>query len=354
LSAYLRNAWYVAAWADEVKQQILPRRLLGVPVILFRTSNGEAAALLDRCPHRFAPLRMGKLVGDAIQCGYHGLQFNSSGVCVHNPQSGKALPRAAVVPAFPLVEKYSLLWIWMGDPLLAHADLIPDFSFQDPEHFVVGKRYLHVRANYLLEVDNIMDLSHIQFVHASTLGTSSVADAETEVVQNGDTIWSKRTMRNEILPDFLYRIRNIPKGTLVNRWIDVRWDAPASMALFAGAVPATQPRNDEVGVSQGHLFTPETATTTHYWFGIAFPKRLGDLAQSMAEDQIAGLQVPFESEDLPMLEAQQQSIGNSDFDALKPVLLPGDAAAARARRTLQKKIEAEADLLAKGSKTMVR
>lgn len=115
--SYLRNVWYVAAWASEVKPgRMLTRTLLEERVLMFRDEAGEARALFDQCPHRFAPLSMGKLCdgGRYVQCGYHGLQFDGKGACVSNPHG--PVPKAAKVKSYPLVERYSVLWIWMGDP----------------------------------------------------------------------------------------------------------------------------------------------------------------------------------------------------------------------------------------------
>jgi phenylpropionate dioxygenase-like ring-hydroxylating dioxygenase large terminal subunit len=132
----------------------------------------------------------------------------------------------------------------MGDATIADPALIPDFSCMDPEHFYVGKRYLHARANYVLETDNIMDLSHIQYLHPGTLGSSTVSDAITSVKQVGDTVYSNRQTIAEIMPDFLYAAMQIPHGQPVDRWIDVRWDAPANMLLDAGAVATGMPRSE--------------------------------------------------------------------------------------------------------------
>jgi len=332
---FLRNTWYVAAWDNEIEPGALFQRvLLNEPVLMFRDEAGKVQAISDRCPHRFAPLHMGKLLGNAVQCPYHGLEFNGQGRCTHNPHGDGAIPRAAVVKTYPVVEKYSLIWIWMGDLDRADEGCIPDFSSLDPEHFYVGKRYLHVQANYVLETDNIMDLSHIQYVHPGTLGSSEVSQSKTSVEQQGDSVWSYREVRNEIMPDFLYEAMNIPKGTRVDRWIDVRWDAPANMMLFAGAVPTGRPREEGVNNPLPHLFTPETDTTTHYWFAFSLPKAMGDMAAGIVEQQVASIEVPFRTEDLPMLQAQQNMMGESEFWDLKPVLLVGDAGAVRARRVL--------------------
>jgi phenylpropionate dioxygenase-like ring-hydroxylating dioxygenase large terminal subunit len=340
--SFLRNVWYAAAWGSEVKVgELFQRTLLNEPVVFFRDTHGIAQAIADRCPHRFAPLGRGVLKGDAVRCPYHGLEFDGSGTCVHNPHGDGAIPRAAKVKAYPLVERYSLLWIWMGDATLADAALIPDFSCMDGDHWYVGKRYLHAKANYVLETDNIMDLSHIEFLHPSTLGGDGVKGALTSVLEEGNTVWSNRQTVAEILPQFLYNAWSIPLNTPVDRWIDVRWDAPANMMLFSGAVATGRPRDEGVSTPIPHLFTPETETTTHYWFSMCFPKAMGEFAEQLAEQQAAAINQPFNDEDLPMLEAQQQMMGDTPFWDLKPVLLIGDAGAIRARRVLDRLIAAE-------------
>ncbi|AYC32330.1 aromatic ring-hydroxylating dioxygenase subunit alpha [Pseudomonas cavernae] len=339
---FLRNAWYPAAWDTEVPiGELFNRTLLNESVLLFRDSSGVAKAISNRCPHRFAPLHMGTLRGDSVQCAYHGLCFDGSGTCTHNPHGDSAIPRAAKVKAYPLVERHSLLWIWMGDVAAVDAQLIPDFSCMDSEQWYAGKRYLHAKANYVLETDNIMDLSHIEFLHPSTLGGDGVKSALTSVQEEGDTVWSNRQTVAEIMPEFLYNAWKIPLNTPVDRWIDVRWDAPASMLLFSGAVATGRPREEGVSTPIPHLFTPETATTTHYWYAMCFPKAMGEFGETLAEEQADAITQPFRHEDLPMLEAQQQMMGDANFWDLKPVLLVGDAGAIRARRVLDRLIAAE-------------
>lgn len=342
--SYLKSCWYMAAWASEIPSNTLfARTLLDQNVVMYRDQNGIAHALQDRCPHRFVPLSTGTLCKNngTVKCRYHGLEFDSSGQCVHNPHGEGKIPAAARVNRYPLIEQHNSLWIWMGDPAKADPALIPDFSCMNPEHFHVGEGYLHAKANYVLESDNILDLSHIQFLHPGTLGSDSVKDSTTEVKQEGNTIWSMRQTHNETLPDFLYQAWNITPGTLVDRWIDVRWDAPANMLLISGATPAGQPRSQGVETLIPHLFTPETQSTTHYWFAMPMPKALGPEAEHIANTQITALRVPFETEDLPILEAQQANMAGTDFWENKPILLVGDAAAVRARRILDQQIKAE-------------
>lgn len=345
--SYLRNTWYVAAWDEEIKPgELFARTLLDEKIVFFRDEAGCVNAIHDRCPHRFAPLSKGKLCGSSVQCAYHGLHFDGAGACTHNPHGDGRIPKAAKVKSYPVTEKYSVVWIWMGDAS-ADESLIPNFECMDPSVFYVAKRYLHARANYVLESDNILDLSHIQYLHPSTLGSSDVSQATTSVEQQGNTVWSYRQTISEIMPDFLYEAMGIPHGTLVDRWIDVRWDAPANMLLLAGAVPTGHSRAEGRETHLPHLFTPETESSSHYWFSFPIPLAMGEQGKAIAEQQVSALNEPFSTEDLPMLEAQQEAIGNADFWSLKPILLPGDAGAVRARRVLDKLIADEQQTLPK-------
>lgn len=340
--SFLRNCWYIAGWADEFTEgRMTPRTFLNEQIVMFRDRKGALQALQDRCPHRFVPLHLGRLKGDRIQCAYHGLSFDCTGACVHNPHGSGAIPRAARVRAYPVQERYGFAWIWMGEPERADPSQICDFSALDPEFFYVGKSYLNVKANYQLETDNILDLSHIEFLHQSSLGSDGVAQGSIEVVHDGATVYSKRSTEREQLTPDLERLRGVPAGQLVDRWLDVRWNAPALMLLETGLTPTGQPRSAGRAVHVAHVFTPETESTTHYWFGIAFPRTLGEEGERLARENIEWLSHPFTKEDMPMLEAQQAVIGDSDFWSLKPVLLASDAAAVRARRTLDEMIKQE-------------
>lgn len=337
---YLMNTWYVAGWASELAPATrLRRQMLDQDVVLYRGADGIARALADRCPHRFVPLSAGSVLEDTIQCAYHGLRFGPDGRCVHNPHG--TVPKAARVRSYPLVERYSLLWIWMGEPDRADAGLIPDFSFQDPAHWYVGEGYLEVQANYLLEIDNIMDLSHIQFLHPTTLGSSGVADADYVATRDGAQVWSKRRTTGEVMSDGLSLAMGVSPGQPVDRWINVRWEAPANMVIFAGAVPTGRPPSEGRESPTAHCFTPATASTTHYWFSICFPKAMGPAGEALAREQVAYLRAPFEAEDLPLLELQQRVIGDRDLMSLQPVLLAGDAGGVYARRELDRRIAAE-------------
>lgn len=337
---FIRNAWYVAAWDKEVSAEaMLPRTILGETLLLLRDAQGIAKAVSGICPHRYASLSMGRLVDGVIHCGYHGLGFDGSGACVHNPFGAPS--KTMRLTSYTLVERHSALWIWMGDAALANPALIPDFAFNAPEESWVGQGYLMAKAGYELEVENILDLSHIQFLHASTLGSAEVAHGKYEWKQEGEQIWSNRDVFGEIMAPELAIAMGAPVGEPVDRWIYVRWDAPAHLAIFAGAVPTGRPKAEGRETPTAHLFTPETETTTHYFYSISFPRAMGEAGQTLAEQQVKFLSVPFETEDLPMLEEQQRNLAGRSLREAKLGWLPGDAAGARARQILYARQDAE-------------
>ncbi len=341
--AYLRNAWYVAAWSDEVGiAAALRRTLLDEPVALFRDEHGALHAVVDRCPHRFAPLSMGSIVGETIRCPYHGLRFDGSGQCVHNPHGNGTIPKAARVRAFPVIERHGIAWIWMGEAERADPDSIPDFTLFDEAANHVGKGYLEIDANYQLGTDNILDLSHIAYVHRESLGSDEMQRSESEVTQDGHTVWSRRRNFGERLPAAVLGHYRSQPDTLWDRSFDVRWDPPASMLLLVAGAPSGAVRTGNTrALPFAHLFTPQTQASSHYWFAASYPKSLGPRYEQRARAALEFLAGPFEREDLPMLQAQQRALGDRGFWEMKPVLLAGDAAAVRARRLLDRLIERE-------------
>jgi phenylpropionate dioxygenase-like ring-hydroxylating dioxygenase large terminal subunit len=342
---FVRNAWYVIAWSDGVRDKPLGRRVLDEPVVVFRDADGRAIAIGNRCPHRFAPLDRG--VVDArgtIQCPYHGLKFDATGACVENPHGRGAIPAAARVPAYPLVERDRLLWIWMGDPARADAAAIPDYHFlAQPDRYANNLgNYLSIRADYQLMTDNLMDLSHLTYVHGADPGL--VHGAELDVTQDGTTVFSRRTSR------FARAFEGVGSSSDIGRhfkaddalehWMDMRWSAPSSLMLEIGWGIAEHPRAEALITYATHILTPETAGSTHYFFGTS---RAYDIENADAtERQRAWQHRAFRDEDEPMLAACQEMIGDADFWSLQPIILASDTGAIRARKVLGSLIEAEA------------
>src|SRR6266702_6212839 len=122
---YVLNTWYAAAWSEDIGRTLFARRLLNEPLVFYRKEDGTPCVLHDRCPHRFVPLSMGKLLGDDVECLYHGLRFDCTGACIDNPNGAGVIPNAAKVRTYPHAERWGLVWIWMGDASRADPALIP-------------------------------------------------------------------------------------------------------------------------------------------------------------------------------------------------------------------------------------
>lgn len=333
-SAYLRNCWYQAAWSSEVGDKPLPRTLLDMPVVLFR-SAGKAAALYDRCPHRFAPLSAGTVTDGAIACGYHGLAFNGHGACVRNPHG--PIVRAQKVQAFQVVERHMAVWIWMGEAGQADPDLIPDLSFIDATPDTARLTfYMPTAAGYRLMTDNIMDLSHADYLHVESLG-GVITDATSRTFsRNGGLV--AEWVNNGCVAPGLFQMK-VPTPAKADYWIEVEWHAPAVMVLGTAVVPAGKPREFEDDIYALHSMTPETASTSHY-FVCATRRDQVDDAEFSGYLRVA-LEAAFMGEDKPMLEAQQARMGEADFWSLKPALMPIDEASVRVRRDLDRLIDKE-------------
>ena len=337
--SYLRNTWYMAAWADEVGDKPFARTLLDEPLVLYRDTAGLPHALYDRCPHRFAPLSMGRVEGELLVCGYHGLGFGADGHCARNPHG--PVTRALAVPAYPMHEAHRALWIWMGEPDRADPALIRDLGFlSDAPQTAFNKGYLKGTGHYQLFVDNILDLSHTDFLHPDTLGGGSITRTRAEVEERDDGIiaidW--RPMNETPIPLMAGRL---PPGVeRVDSWTEVEWSAPGVMKLVNGAVPAGTPRGPGSNSINVHILTPETTTTSHYFFASTRDFALDDAAYNEATRQTRSR--IFATEDEPMIAAQQARIGEVDFWALKPALLKIDQGAVLVRRRMGALIAAEA------------
>lgn len=336
---YLRNTWYVAAWADELSEgKLLARTLLGNPVVLFRRLDHSPVALLDRCPHRFAPLSAGHLDGDHVVCGYHGLGFDGKGACVLNPH-GPVVRNMAVL-AFATHEAHRAIWIWMGDPERANPALIPDLSYLgDAPDSAFSHGHMVGCGNYELFVDNIMDLSHVDYLHPTTLGSAGITGTKPKVDETDDYIdvtWLVSDTRPPALLADLFE--TVPEKT--DFWQRVRWFAPSVMRLTAATVAAGAPEEGALANLNAHILTPETPTSTHYFYAATRNYRVEDTALNLRIAQTR--ERIFASEDKPMIELIQNRMGDADFWALKPILLPIDAGPVRVRRKLKKLIDAEA------------
>jgi vanillate O-demethylase monooxygenase subunit len=334
MTAFLQNAWYMAAWSEEIGAvgQTLARRILDTPLVLFRCSDGSTAVLEDRCPHRFAPLSLGTVKGNSIECHYHGLCFDKTGTCTKNPQ-GPA-PAAARVRAYVTAEQDGIVWIWPGAPERADKALIPRFPRRVDPTYRTLNGLSHVEAHYELAIDNLLDLTHISFLHPGFGGESW--DPKNDVKQEGSTIWSNYEMLD--FPNTDYGKTLFPMlGGNIDEYDSMRWNPPSTCRFDLSFAEVGELGKRAHAVSDAHILTPETLTSTHYFWSSSVPS-----TSPVTTEQLRALLIQaFDNEDKPMLERVQQSMRGLEFWSLNPVLLRGDNAAVRARRALKQLIEEE-------------
>ncbi|MGW0927573.1 aromatic ring-hydroxylating dioxygenase subunit alpha [Streptomyces sp. NPDC002644] len=341
---YPRNAWYVAAWDHEVTgRQPLARTVAGVPLALWRTTEGRAVALADACWHRLAPLSKGTILGDELQCPYHGLRYNSTGRCTGMPAQETINP-SAVVPSYPVVERHRYVWVWVGDPDLADPTTVPDMHRMDHPEWAGDGETIHAECNYQLVLDNLMDLTHEEFVHSSSIGQEELSEAEFEVAHQGRTVTVTRWMRDIDAPPFwLKNMRDKFPGFSgkVDRWQIITFEAPGTICIDVGVAKAGTgaPEGDR---SQGvngfvmNTITPETDRTSHYFWAFMRNYRLD--SQTITTQLRQAVHGVF-GEDEDMLRAQQRAIdANPDHEFYS---LNIDAGGMWVRQILERMLAAE-------------
>jgi vanillate O-demethylase monooxygenase subunit len=337
---FIRNTWYVCARSSDIGRALTPRTILGEKIVLFRKGDGSVAALEDACPHRKLPLSMGSLQGDTVVCGYHGLTFDGSGTCVAAPTQEDAVPRRARVAAPPVRERYGFVWVWMGDPALAAATPlleIPDYD--NPAWGRTACGALDIACNYLWITDNLLDPSHVAWVHQSSFAGAGTDNVPLQITESDDGIVVWRWIRDRPAPPYYapflafdgncdrkqhYECR-LP-STAINKSIY----APAGTGGDDDALPPTA----FVNFSYNFMTPVDADHALYFWFQHR-NSRPDDTA--MSEAMFAGATMAF-NEDKAVLEAVHQGMKT----ARTPYINLGlDAAAMRFRKMVERRIAAE-------------
>ncbi|PKQ26345.1 MAG: Rieske (2Fe-2S) protein [Actinobacteria bacterium HGW-Actinobacteria-4] len=339
------NGWYVAAWDHEVTaKQLLARTVAGRPLALYRTSDGRPVALADACWHRLAPLSQGKLVGtDEVQCPYHGLRYNSAGRCTGMPAQETINP-SAVVASFPIVERYRYLWVWLGEPIFADPDTIPDMHQLASDEWAGDGETIYAPCNYQLVLDNLMDLTHEEFVHTSSIGQEELSESEFKVTHDDRSVTVTRWMLDINPPPFwLKNMRDKYPGFdgKVDRWQIIHYYYPSTICIDVGVAEAGTgaPEGDRSRGVNGYVMntiTPERDRSCHYFWAFMRNYRLD--SQLITTQLRNGVHGVF-SEDEAMLKAQQETIdANPDYEFYS---LNIDAGGMWVRRILERALAAE-------------
>lgn len=301
---FLKNYWYVAALPQELGSGLLQRSILDQPVLMFRTEAGTPVAMLDMCPHRSYPLSRGERTGDLIRCSYHGLEFEPSGKCVHIPGQKNIAPRLRAT-TFPLVEKHRWVWIWMGDPAKADPARIPDMHWNDDPAWIPTGGHFHIECNYQLLIDNLLDLSHETFVHASTIGNAAVAETPCKTTVEGTHVRTYRLMEGCPPPPLYVKLRGFAEN--IDRTQDINFTPPSNIVIKSKSVthrpaPGAEPLALEYRVLNG--ITPATATSCHHFWAVPRNFAPGEaVTAAFHEGSVRAF-----SEDIGVLEAQQRMV----------------------------------------------
>lgn len=314
LSSYVPNCWYVAAWDYELPSgKPISRQLLEQPLVLYRDGRGKVVVLEDRCAHRFAPLSLGRIEGDDIRCLYHGLRFGPTGRCLEIPNQD-LIPERAVVRSYPVIERESWIWVWMGDPVDVDAGLIPETVGLAHPDWRMKSGQMDIEANWELLNDNLCDLSHLAYVHPTTLG-------------RGAPSWADSVPATSRLPRGIRSERWLPGSTIpgpdgaevaVDQWNTYDFLAPGIFLLENRSYPSgTAARLDFKGpgglepitaLFSAQAVTPISERLTRYFYSIGPSARTATPHQIDAIFRMA--EAAFEED--RVIETAQQRVLDQD------------------------------------------
>ena len=339
---FLKNAWYVAGMPEDFQDKPLGRKICGESMVFYRGAQGHAVALEDFCPHRGAPLSLGFVKDGNLVCGYHGLEMGCEGKTIAMP--GQRVRGFPAIRSFPVVERYGFVWVWPGQANKASEDLIPKFEFFDNPQWAYGGGLYHIACDYRLMVDNLMDLTHETYVHASSIGQKEIDEVPCVTKTEGDHVTTSRFMENITAPPFwkmALRGNKLADDVPVDRWQICHFTPPSHVMIEVGVAHAGHggyhaPDNVKAYSVVVDFITPETETSIWYFWGMArkFQPQDAALTASIREGQ-----GKIFSEDLQMLELQQKNLlAHPTRELLK---LNIDAGGVQSRRVIDRLLAQE-------------
>jgi vanillate O-demethylase monooxygenase subunit len=330
-----KNAWYVACTPDEIDGKPLGRQICGEKIVFYRGAQGKVAAVEDFCPHRGAPLSLGFVRDGHLVCGYHGLQMGCDGKAVSMP--GQRVRGFPCIRSFAVEERYGFIWVWPGDRALADPATIHHLEWADNPDWAYGGGLYHIGCDYRLMIDNLMDLTHETYVHASSIGQKEIDEAPVTTKVEGEQVVTSRFMENIMPPPFwqaALRGNGLADDVPVDRWQICRFNAPSHVMIEVGVAHAgkggyhADPAHKASSIVVDFI-TPETATSHWYFWGMARNFKPGDEALTRTIREGQGR---IFSEDRAMLELQQQNLLR--HPERKLLMLNIDAGGVQSRRII--------------------
>jgi len=337
-----RNAWYVACTPNEIAEKPLGRRICGERMVFHRGKAGQVVALEDFCPHRGAPLSLGFVRDGELVCGYHGLTMGCEGRATSMP--GQRVAGFPPIRTFPALERYGFIWVWPGEAELADPAKLHPLPWAESPDWAYGGGLYHIACDYRLMVDNLMDLTHETYVHASSIGQKEIDEAPVTTRLDGEEVVTSRFMEKISAPPFWrmgLRGAGLPEDAVVDRWQICRFSLPSHVMIEVGVALEGNgghgaPPDKKASSVVVDFITPETETSHWYFWGMARSFAVTDAALT---DTIREGQGKIFAEDLEMLERQQQNLLlHPDRRLLK---LNIDAGGVRSRMLIDKAIAAE-------------
>lgn len=336
---FIFNEWYVAAFGEELNSELLARTLLGKRVLLFRSSSGVPVALADRCAHRAFPLSRGTLDGDTVVCAYHGFRYDEQGNCIEVPSATKC-PKGIGVAEYRLVEQGPLVWIWMGDPASADLARLPEQAWLSQPEWETSRGYFDLQSNYVSMHENLLDLTHLSFLHANTIGTPDYAKApfRSEV---GDGYFA---LNRDVVPTMLPPVWAKPTGlegcATAARIVKSEFKSPAfhqvNVSFYDSILAAGERRVSRIKTA--HLLTPQTHSSSHYFIvhGRDFAQDDESVTHFMHDNLFAAF-----NEDVEGLASLEQVWLETEADEMFEMSVAADGPSVAMRRYLKARADAE-------------
>ena len=347
---FLKNSWYVACTPDEIESKPLGRKVCGENIAFYRGKEGKVAAVENFCPHRGAPLSLGYVEDGNLVCGYHGLVMGCDGQTVSMP--GQRVRGFPCIKSYAVVERYGFIWVWPGDKALADPALIHHLDWAESPDWAYGGGLYHIKCDYRLMIDNLMDLTHETYVHSSSIGQKEIDEALPTTSVNGEEVITARHMENIMAPPFwqmALRGNDLADDVPVDRWQICRFTPPSHVMIEVGVAHAGHggydaPDHLKASSIVVDFITPETETSHWYFWGMARKFKPNDLALT---DTIREGQGKIFGEDLDMLEQQQSNLLTYPERGLLKLNI--DSGGVQSRRVLERLLADEHQLIAKES-----
>jgi vanillate O-demethylase monooxygenase subunit len=345
---FLKNCWYVAAEPHEIGRTPFARTICNENIVFWRKENGDLVAMEDRCCHRRMPLRKGELIGDTVRCYYHGLQFDAAGECIRVPGQS-TVPPGARVRVYPTVQKYNWVWIWMGDTALADESAIVPYPWKTAADWGDKGTYFHCNSDYKLVIDNLLDLSHLAFVHQTTIGNAAVAEhADVRTFKDGDSVTVARWTVGQNPPPTYQKMASWTPDVIVDRWQIIEFRMPGAVRLFTGAAPGAaggkkfgfteidrEVPERGFGFHNLNFVTPETESSCHYFWSNSYQVRGKPVSPEMTELSFRQIFTAFH-QDWEVFNLQQKN-----WDERPVIDTNQDAGPIAARQMIARKIGEE-------------